>query len=111
MPTPIQNETFLKWLIIAGLIEGTSTLALFFVAMPLKYMCDMPMAVTITGMVHGLLFLGLVAMVVMARSIVPIPRHLMWWGLVGAVVPFGPFIVDIPLLRLLRDAQASDEDA
>jgi hypothetical protein len=24
------------------------------------------------------------------------------WGLVGAVVPFGPFIVDVPLYRMLK---------
>ena len=98
----IRSRLYLKWLIIAGLIEGTSTLVLFFVAMPLKYVYDMPAAVSVVGMLHGLLFVGLVAMFIAARSIVPLPRSLVLWGIVGAVLPFGPFIVDVPLLRMLR---------
>ena len=98
----IRSRSYLKWLIIAGLIEGTSTLVLFFVAMPLKYFYDMPTAVTVVGMLHGLLFLGLVGMFIAARSRVPLPRNLVLWGIVGAVLPFGPFIVDVPLLRMLR---------
>ena len=100
------NLAYLRWLISAGIIEGLSTLALFFVAMPLKYYADMPMAVTIVGMIHGLLFIGLVAMFAIGRTAVPLPRHLMWWGMIGAVVPLLPFIIDIPLIRMLRHAQA-----
>lgn len=96
------NLVYLRWLIIAGIVEGTSTLVLFGVAMPLKYWGGMPEAVTIVGMIHGLLFLGLVAMFAIGRNAVPLPRHLMWWGIVGAVLPLVPFIVDIPLYRMLR---------
>jgi integral membrane protein len=97
------NRTYLGWLIIAGIVEGVSTLVLFGVAMPLKYYADMPMAVSIVGMIHGLLFIGLVAMFLIGRTIVPLPRHLMWWGMIGAVVPLLPFIIDIPLIRMLRE--------
>jgi len=38
-------------------IEGYSYLALLFIAMPLKYMLDFPIAVKIAGMVHGALFI------------------------------------------------------
>ena len=100
----IQNRSYLKWLIIAGLIEGTSTLVLFFVAMPLKYVYDMPLAVTVVGMLHGLLFLGLVGMFIAARTMVPLQMKYVLWGIVGAVLPFGPFIVDVPLFRMLRAA-------
>lgn len=98
----IQNPSYLKWLIIAGLIEGTSTLVLFFVAMPLKYVFDMPQAVAVVGMLHGVLFLGLVGMFIAAWRIVPLPMKYVLCGIVGAVVPFGPFIVDVPLYRMLR---------
>ena len=43
---------------IIGNIEGVSYLILLFIAMPLKYAYDMPMAVKITGMAHGLLFVA-----------------------------------------------------
>ncbi len=38
-------------------IEGYSYLALLFVAMPLKYLFDIPLAVKIIGMIHGILFI------------------------------------------------------
>lgn len=39
-----------------GNVEGTSYLVLLLIAMPLKYWADMPLAVTIVGALHGLLF-------------------------------------------------------
>jgi len=38
-------------------IEGWSYLILLFIAMPMKYMFGMPMAVKIAGMTHGVLFI------------------------------------------------------
>jgi integral membrane protein len=100
------NQTYLRWLIIAGIVEGLSTLILFFVAMPMKYVGDMPVAVSIAGPIHGFLFIGLVVMFWIGRYAVPLPSRLMRWGMLGAVVPFGPFIVDVPLYRMLK---ATDE--
>lgn len=42
--------------LLTGKIEGYSYLILLFIAMPLKYLFDMPQAVKTFGMVHGLLF-------------------------------------------------------
>lgn len=39
-------------------LEGSSYLLLLLVAMPLKYVWELPMAVRVLGGVHGLLFLG-----------------------------------------------------
>lgn len=89
-----------------GVVEGTSTLALFLVAMPLKYLAGMPLAVTVVGSIHGLLFVVYALMLLVARSRVPLPTGLVVWGLVGAVLPFGPFIVDVPLARMLRRHRA-----
>ncbi|MDP6478881.1 MAG: DUF3817 domain-containing protein [Phycisphaerales bacterium] len=98
------NRSYLRWLIIVGLVEGCSTLALFFVAMPMKYWYGMPMAVTITGTVHGLLFMVLAMLFWVGREAVPLSTKLTWLGLIGAVVPLMPFFVDIPLYRMLRRA-------
>ena len=102
------NRTFLIWLFIVGLVEGTSTLALFLIAMPLKYHFDMPMAVTIVGMVHGVLFMLLVALFIIGKKVVPLSTGLMWAGIIGAIVPLGPFVVDVLLARMLKGAKASD---
>ena len=86
--------TFFQFLRRFSIIEGISTLVLFFVAMPLKYFADMPIAVTIAGNIHGFLFLGLVALFLVAIRKVPIPLWLAGAGVIGAVFPFGPFVVD-----------------
>jgi integral membrane protein len=86
--------SFLNKLRVLGKIEGTSTLLLFFVAMPLKYFAGMPMAVRVMGSIHGMLFLSLVWMFFMAVDRVPIPRRLALLGVLAAVVPFGPFVLD-----------------
>ncbi|MBK7855681.1 MAG: DUF3817 domain-containing protein [Bacteroidetes bacterium] len=42
---------------LAGFIEGWSYIILLFVAMPLKYFANMPLAVKYVGWIHGLLFI------------------------------------------------------
>jgi integral membrane protein len=84
----------LRWLRWAGLAEGTSTLVLFFVAMPLKYFAGLPLAVTIVGSLHGVLFLGYLALVlvILVRHRWPVGRGLLLG--VAAIIPFGPFVID-----------------
>ncbi|MCB0482081.1 MAG: DUF3817 domain-containing protein [Flavobacteriales bacterium] len=47
-----------KTTILIGHIEGVSYLLLMFVAMPLKYLLDMPIWVRVVGSLHGVLFLA-----------------------------------------------------
>ncbi len=84
----------LRRLRIIGFIEAISTLTLFGVAMPLKYLAGMPMAVTIVGSIHGFLFVLLCAMALRAIHAIPIPTKLALVLMAAAVIPFGPFIVD-----------------
>ena len=46
--------------------EAASFLLLLGVAMPMKYMMDMPLAVRIVGMIHGVLFIAFCVALVMA---------------------------------------------
>ena len=92
--SPTIDRAFLKKLRLMGLIEGTSTLVLFFIAMPLKYMAGMPKAVSIVGSIHGALFVALAFMLMMAIKRVPISAGLACMGFVAAIVPFGPFVYD-----------------
>jgi integral membrane protein len=71
--------------------------------MPMKYMYDQPMAVTIAGMVHGFLFLVLVTLFLIGKTQVPLSTKMVIGGIVGAILPFGPFVVDVKLYKLLRD--------
>ena len=52
----MKNENVVKFGKI-NTIEGYSYLALVFIAMPMKYLMDMPLAVKIVGMIHGILFI------------------------------------------------------
>jgi integral membrane protein len=80
-------------------VEGVTTLVLFLVAMPIKYLAGNPQPVQVTGWIHGIAFLAyLVMMVVALRG-----RGWTWpeWGrtFAAALVPFGTFLND----RFLRE--------
>lgn len=74
--------------------EAISFLVLLGIAMPLKYLAGMPMAVKIVGSVHGLLFVifccSLAQTMLIARW--PLTRGMMVF--IASLLPFGPFIVD-----------------
>lgn len=101
MPADVDHG-YLHRLRLMGYVEATSTLLLFGIAMPLKYFADMPLAVTVVGLIHGVLFLTLTAMFVTAVHRVPMPPRLAAWGIVAAVFPFGPFVVDRRLAQLAQ---------
>ena len=88
------NLKFLGRLRALSLVEGTSTLLLFGIAMPLKYLADMPLAVRIVGLIHGVLFVCLALSLLLAIRRVPISKGLATAGMVAAVLPFGPFVFD-----------------
>lgn len=84
---------------LIGLIEGISCIVLFFVAMPLKYLADIPMAVTVVGGIHG----GLFVLYLIAGVNVWVVQK---WGIgrvalavLAAIPPFGTFIFDGSLKR------------
>ncbi|MCL4113645.1 UNVERIFIED_CONTAM: hypothetical protein GTU68_049272 [Idotea baltica] len=82
-----------------GWIEGISTLILFGIAMPLKYIAGIPMAVKIAGNLHGVLFVALVVMLMMAITRIPITKRMAFAGIAAAVIPFGPFVYDHWLVK------------
>ena len=98
------DSQYLNRLRLLSIVEGTSTLLLFGIAMPLKYFASMPMAVKIVGSLHGLLFVCLAIAFLLAIWRVPISKKLAAAGLVAAVLPFGPFLFD----RWLVDLRNAD---
>lgn len=77
-----------------GFVEGISYLVLLFVAMPLKYLMDMPIAVRITGAMHGFLFVLLC--IALADAMRRARFSLVEAGglFVASLVPFGTFVSD-----------------
>ena len=88
------NDAFLNTVRCVGFLEGVSTLILFGVAMPLKYMADMPLAVRIAGSIHGFLFVGLALLLMLGITRIPISKGLAFTGILAAMIPFGPFVYD-----------------
>ena len=84
----------LSWFRNIALIEGTSTVILFFVAMPLKYWADMPMAVTYVGWVHGILFIAYAYLLWACADKYKwkIGRVVLFF--VASLFPFAPFFVE-----------------
>ncbi|HEY9221853.1 MAG TPA: DUF3817 domain-containing protein [Lutibacter sp.] len=85
---------------IIALLEGFSLLILLFLAMPLKYIWNLPQMVQAAGMVHGILFLLFVVMAMMVFY------ELKWsiktFGIVmlASVIPFGAIYIDKKHLKL-----------
>jgi len=91
--------TALRQLRLVALLEGTSFLVLLFVAMPLKYLAGLPLAVRIVGSVHGLLFLMFLVALYRAGSQRGWPLRRWLAAFVASVVPFGTFGFDPSLRR------------
>ena len=86
-----------------GIVEGASLVLLVFVAMPLKYFFDMPMAVTIVGAIHGYIFLTYCVAIVLAMIFVRWPFRFTIGAFAVAFIPFGNFILDSRLKKLAID--------
>ena len=82
-------------------VEGVTTLALFLVAMPIKYLAGNPEPVRITGWIHGIAFIAYV----LTMGIALRGRGWTAWDLArtfaAALVPFGTFAND----RFLRERE------
>ena len=81
-----------------GIIEGVSSLLLFFVAMPIKYIFGLPEFVSVVGMAHGVLFTLYVILII--QSAMVLKRSLGWIAklFIASIFPFGPFLIE-PGLR------------
>ena len=98
----IEQSTALKYLRVMGYLEGTSFLLLLCIAMPLKYLMDIPEAVRYIGMAHGGLFIAYIVVLMGAASKIKMPIWAMPAGVLGSFLPLGPFIFDHYLKKSLK---------
>ena len=83
-------DTFRK----IGILEAISFLLLLGIAMPLKYMMDMPQAVSVIGMAHGILFVIYVLGAFLMKSKLNWSYGVLAIVLLCSVIPFGPFYAE-----------------
>lgn len=102
-PTALKKDQriVLKMLTLSGYLEGTSFLLLLGIAMPLKYMLNMPEAVSYIGMAHGVLFIAYIVMLMVVVNKIKTPLWAMPAGVLGSFLPFGPFVFDYYLKKNL----------
>ncbi len=79
----------LRHLSLMALVEASSLVALVLIAVPLKRLADLPIAVSIIGPIHGALFLwtmGILGLVVFRRELSPLKGLGVF---LAALIPFG----------------------
>ena len=90
----MKPATLFLWFRRTAIAEGISFIILLFAAMPLKYFAGMPLAVTIVGSIHGILF---ITFLILAREVkADLKKDLRWFALafIDSILPFGTFIMD-----------------
>ena len=92
-------ENNLKKFRIIALLEGASFLLLLGIAMPLKYLADMPLAVKYTGWVHGLLFIFYVLLLIQVKIEHEWSFKKAGLAFIAALLPFGTFVFDKTLQK------------
>ncbi|HET9746390.1 MAG TPA: DUF3817 domain-containing protein [Chitinophagaceae bacterium] len=84
----------LSWLRRAGIAEGISFLMLLCIAMPVKYLLKEPMAVTVVGWAHGILFVAFLFLAWEVKT--DRNKSVKWLGtaFLASILPGGTFFFD-----------------
>lgn len=102
MPLELSSSSIDR-LRLASILDGISYLILLGIAMPLKYVWEMPLAVRIVGSLHGLLFLALCACLLEALLKKRLSFGWCVFVFLCALFPFAPFLLD----RKLKEKRAA----
>lgn len=89
----------LRWM---SLVDAVSYVLLVGVAMPLKYAAGMPKAVTVVGMIHGLVWMLLMWLLMRTRFETSWPSRRLWILGVAALLPIVPFFLDAHVRRWIE---------
>lgn len=87
------KKTF-SWFRKIAFAEGVSFLVLLLIAMPLKYFANMPMAVTIVGGLHGILFVAFIIYAYLVKE--EYKKNFGWMvkAFIASIIPFGTFYME-----------------
>ena len=89
----MENTTITKWFLVIGKIEGYSYLVLLFIAMPLKYIFNIPEFVRPVGSVHGVLFVAFMLLLALMFFKVKLSFKNSVFAFLLSLVPFGTFFL------------------
>ncbi|GGC95799.1 membrane protein [Flavobacterium lutivivi] len=88
-----------KFFKIVATLEGISLLLLLFVAMPLKYIFDLPEFVRVIGMAHGLLFIGYIILATMLKMEESWNNKKFFEVCIASIISFGTFYMEKKYLK------------
>jgi integral membrane protein len=77
-----------------SVLEAISFLLLLFIAMPLKYIWDMPEYVRVVGMAHGILFILYLFGAYWMYEKLDWSLKVLFIVFLSSILPFGPFVVE-----------------
>jgi integral membrane protein len=86
---------------VVGILEGISFLVLLGIAMPLKYLANLPQMVAVVGGIHGGLFILYVVLALWVTLVFRWPLLRFGQAIVASLIPAGTFWFD----RKLKDLQ------
>lgn len=89
---------------LVSLAEGSSFLLLLLVAMPLKYGMDLPLAVTIMGWVHGMLFIVYLYFTLSCSAKYNWSERFTVLTVLAGIIPFACFFLDKYLRQYTQEA-------
>jgi integral membrane protein len=90
-----------------ALAEAVSYLVLLLVAMPLKWIWNLPATVRYVGMLHGVLFLLLIWFLLRAYFERAWPKARLMRILIASFVPLWPFFLDRDMQRWIAETTPS----
>jgi integral membrane protein len=103
------KSVFSRWFLTVSLAEGISFLLLLGVAMPLKYAAGLPLAVSVMGTVHGLLFVAYVLLALDGWRLRRWSVRRFAWVFVMAFLPTGAFFAERSVRDELNNGAAAVE--
>ncbi|QOY53775.1 DUF3817 domain-containing protein [Candidatus Sulfurimonas marisnigri] len=77
---------------LINIIEGYSYIILVFIAMPMKYLLGLPVAVKVAGMTHGILFIIFCIFLLKAAKEAQWPFMNSVIFFIASLIPFGTFL-------------------
>lgn len=90
----LMKKSPIPFLRLIILTEAVSFLVLLLVAMPLKYLAHMPMAVKIVGWIHGVLFVIFCFALLRTMLLAKWSVFRVALIFIGALLPVVPFFID-----------------
>ena len=87
------NSQIIRWFLLIGKIEGYSYLILLGIAMPLKYIYNIPEFVRPFGTLHGVLFIAFMILLALMFFKVKLSFKNAALAFLLSLVPFGTFFL------------------